>query len=83
VAGGGKRSDGATAPGILPIMSKYVGQPPDTLKTGISYFDPDDQIDAKDVLHQIDWYKFLRFVKPEVDGNAIIDKGYVMPRPEK
>jgi hypothetical protein len=52
------------------------------VKLGVPYFDADARLDVKDVLHQIARYKSQRMVKSEVDGNAIIDKRYVIPLPE-
>ncbi len=78
---GGKRQDGPTAPAILALISKYLGQPPEQVAQTISYSDPDGRLDVNDVLHQIAWYKALGMVKPELDGNAIIDKRYVVPLP--
>ncbi len=70
----GKRADGATASEVFVIESKYLGQPPEILKSGVAYYDPDLRLDVKDILHQIDWYKSQGFVKAQVDGNAMIDQ---------
>jgi hypothetical protein len=37
---------------------------------------------VEDVLRQIDWYKSQGMLKGPVDGDAIIDKRYVIALPE-
>ena len=76
---GSKRMDGATAPETIPILAKYTGQSVADLDLSIPYVDPDGRLDVKDVLRQFDWYKSQGVVKGEIDGNAIIDKRYVIP----
>ena len=78
-----KRRDGPTAPEILAIIAKYTGLPAETIELGLPYADADARLDMKDVLHQIAWYKSQGIVKPEIDGEAIIDKRYVIPLPER
>jgi NitT/TauT family transport system substrate-binding protein len=78
---GETRVDGPTAAEVYAILAKYLGQPLDTIKLGVGYIAPDAQLDVKDVLHQIAWYKGQGLVKPEIDGNAIIDQRYVIPAP--
>lgn len=70
----GARTDGAAAADTLAIESKYLGQSPEILKSGVAYYDPDLRLDVHDILHQIDWYKSQGFVKSQVDGSAMIDK---------
>jgi NitT/TauT family transport system substrate-binding protein len=76
---GGKRRDGATAAETIAILAKYTGQSVADVALSIPYVDPDGRLDVKDVLRQIDWYKSQGVVKGEIDGNAIIDKHYVIP----
>src|SRR6185312_4422376 len=40
----GKRADQPTAPAVLDIISKYVGQSPDQVKKAIAYVDPDAKL---------------------------------------
>jgi NitT/TauT family transport system substrate-binding protein len=75
--------DGPTAPEMLAIISKYVGQPIDAVKLGIAYIDPSLRVNVADILRQIDWYKGQGMVKSEVDDATIIDKRYVVALPEK
>lgn len=77
------RQDGPTAPEIVAIIAKYTGLTAEDVKLGITYFDPDARLDVKDVLHQIAWFKSQGMVKPEIDGESVIDKRYVIPLPEQ
>jgi NitT/TauT family transport system substrate-binding protein len=77
----GKRHDEASAPEILAVLAKVTGQTPEQLASGIVYADVDARLNVKDVLHQIDWFKSQGMVKAEVDGQAMIDKRYVVPLP--
>ena len=76
---GGKRTDGATARETIATLAKYTGQSVADLALSIAYVDPDGRLDVKDVLRQFDWYKSQGVVKGEIDGNAMIDKRYVIP----
>jgi NitT/TauT family transport system substrate-binding protein len=76
-----KRRDGPTAPAILDIIAKYTGRPAGQVKLTITYNDPAGRLDVADVLHQIAWYKAQGMVKSEVDGEALIDKRYVVTLP--
>ena len=74
--------DGPTAPEILAIIAKYVGQPVAAIKLGIAYIDPALRVNVKDILHQIAWYKAQGMLKGEVRGEEILDKRYVVPLPD-
>jgi NitT/TauT family transport system substrate-binding protein len=78
-----RRRDGPTAPEVAAIIGKYVGEPPERVMTAIAYYDREARLDVKDVLHQIAWYKAQGMIKGEVDGDALIDKRYVVPLPER
>lgn len=78
-----KRKDGATAPEILDILAKYTGQSAEQVKFGLTYNDADGRLDVQDVLHQIEWYKSQGMLKAQVDGNALIDKRYVVALPKR
>jgi NitT/TauT family transport system substrate-binding protein len=78
-----KRRDGPTAPEILAIIGKYVGQTPEQLKAGISYIDADATLDVDDILRQLSWFKAQGMVKQDVRGDQVIDRRYVIARPEK
>ena len=78
------RRNGSSAPQILAIIAKYAAQPVEEVDIGIPYVDPEARLDVADVLHQIAWYKANGMVKGPVNGEALIDKRYVvaLPTPE-
>ena len=80
---GEQRADGPTAGAIEAIIAKYTELPPVAISSAIPYVDPDARLDVKDVLHQIEWYGSQGLLKQAVDGNAIIDRRYVIPLPER
>lgn len=79
----GKLRLGPTAPEIVAIIAKATGQPADDIRLGITYIDAEARVDVKDILHQIAWYKAQGMIKPEIDGDAIIDRRYAVPLPER
>ena len=74
-----KRNDGPTAAETIALMARHTGQSIADTALAIPYVDPEARLDVKDVLRQIAWYKSQGMLKPEVDGDAIIDKRYVIP----
>ena len=78
----GRRHDGPTSPEILAIIGKYVGESPDKVRLAIPYYDREARLDVKDVLHQIAWFKDQGMLKGDVDGDALIDRRYVVPLPD-
>lgn len=79
----GSLKDGPKSAEVLDLLSKQLNQPPDKIKQGLIYIDAEGRLDEADILHQIAWYKSQAMLKPEVDGNAIIDKRYVVPLPTR
>jgi NitT/TauT family transport system substrate-binding protein len=80
---GDTRADGPTAPAMYAFLAKHLNAPVETVKLGMGYVAPDLTLDVQDVMHQIAWYKTQGLVKPEADGEKIIDRRYVVPLPEK
>jgi NitT/TauT family transport system substrate-binding protein len=74
-----KRRDGPDAAAVLEIISKYVGQSPERLRAGISYIDAGATLDVNDILRQLAWFQAQGMVKPEVRGDQVFDKRYVVP----
>jgi NitT/TauT family transport system substrate-binding protein len=79
----GKRADSPATASILAMIGKYTGLSPDEMKLAIAYFDGEARLNTKDVLRQIAWYKSQGLVKGEADGDAAIDKRYVVALPGK
>jgi len=76
----GKRRDGAEAPEILALLAKDLDLSLEDVRLGISYIDPEGRLDLPDVRRQIEWFKMQGMVKPEVDGDKVIDTRYVVPQ---
>ncbi len=79
----GSRHDGPAATAIATLIAKDTGQSVDEVRGSITYVDPELRLDVKDILHQIAWYQSQGMVKGPVDGDAIIDKRYVVPLGDK
>jgi NitT/TauT family transport system substrate-binding protein len=83
-AGAGEaRVDAPSAPEVYAILSKYTGQTPQQLKSGIPYIDPEARVDAKDIAHQIDWFKLQGMLKGELDPAIFIDARYALTLTDK
>jgi NitT/TauT family transport system substrate-binding protein len=78
-----RREDQPSAPAVLDIISKYIGQTPDQVRRAVPYIDRQARVDVGDVLHQIAWFKSQGMLKDNVDGDTIIDKRYVVPMPPR
>jgi NitT/TauT family transport system substrate-binding protein len=76
-----RRKDGPTAPEILAILSKQLGQPPAQVARAIAYVDRDGRVDVKDLNHQVAFLRAQGLIKGAVDLDAIVDKRYVVPLP--
>jgi NitT/TauT family transport system substrate-binding protein len=73
----GARHQGAEAPELLPILSKYLGQPPAQVEQGISFVDPDGRLLVGDIKRQVAWYKAHGMVDASVDAATILDLTFV------
>jgi hypothetical protein len=60
-------------------MAKYLDQPPEAIEPALGYVNVEGKLDVADILRQIAWYKSQGMVKPEINGEATIDKRYVIP----
>jgi NitT/TauT family transport system substrate-binding protein len=66
-----RQSDQAEA--LLAIIAKYAGQPPDQLRNGIPYIDPDATLLVDDIYRQVAWYQSEGLVDRSVDAAGILD----------
>jgi NitT/TauT family transport system substrate-binding protein len=78
---GETREDGPTAPAALAIIAKYSGATPAQIEHGISYIDPEGRIDARDIAHQIDWFRAQGMLKGKIDAATLIDRRYALTLP--
>lgn len=76
-----KRQDGPTAPAILAIIAGFVKQPAELVREGLPYLDVDARVSAKDVQHQIAWYRAQGLMKGNADAAALIDRRYAVLLP--
>ena len=79
----GKRKDGPTAPEVLAILAKHLHQSIEQLDQGISYDDPEARLDVKDVMRQVAYFKKQGMLPADANGEAMLDKRFVVPLPEK
>ncbi len=78
-----RREDQPSAPAVLEIIAKYIGQTPDQVRRAVPYIDRQIRVDVGDVMHQIAWFKSQGMLKDTVDGETIVDKRYVVPMPPR
>ncbi len=76
----GKKQNGPTAPAVLVLLAEQVDQPPASVAGSLGYVERDAKVDVPDLLNQIRWFKSLGMVRPEIDGETIIDRRYVIER---
>lgn len=73
-----KRIDGPTAPEILAIIAKNVHQTPEQVAKAIPYLDPKGALDAKDIDHQLDWFREQGMLKSNIKAADIIEQRYFL-----
>jgi NitT/TauT family transport system substrate-binding protein len=71
-----RRRDGPAATEIVAIIAKYLEQPPDLIKRGFPFFDPQARIVAQNFADLGAWYKAQGMLKGELDVKALIDTRY-------
>jgi NitT/TauT family transport system substrate-binding protein len=65
------------AGGYLAMFAKYTGQPPDQLRLGIPYIDPEGRLLVRDIYNQVAWYQAQGLVDKSVDTGTILDLSFV------
>jgi hypothetical protein len=58
---------------VLPL-----NQPPAQIEEGISFVDPELRLDVQDIQRQIAWFKAQGMLPAHADGEAMIDRRYVV-----
>ena len=74
----GERADQATAPEMVAIVAKALKQPPDVIKLGIGYYDPQARVSVPDIRRVLDWYWGRGFLKTHIDADTLIDPRYAI-----
>jgi len=77
----GKRQDQATASEMIAIAAKALSQPPEIVKLGIAYYDPQARVSVSDVQRVIDWYRSQNMLKASIEAESLIDKRYAILAP--
>ena len=71
--------NGPDTEAVMAIVAKTIGQKAEDVMQAIAYADPEERLDVKDILHQIDWFRAQGMIRGDFDADAIIDKRYVIP----
>lgn len=74
----GNRKDQPSAPEMIDIVAKALQEPPDVIKRGIGYFDPEDRLVVSDVQEALDWYQEQGMLKVHIDAASMIDKRFAI-----
>jgi NitT/TauT family transport system substrate-binding protein len=74
----GKRQDGPNTAATVAIIAKYIEAPESVVAQGLPFTDAEARLDAKDIDHQVEWYKSQALLKDNVDVGAVIDRRYVI-----
>ncbi len=74
----GNRKDQPSAPEMIDIVAKALHEPPEVIKRGIGYFDPDDRLVLSDVQDALDWYQEQGMLKTHIDAASMIDKRFAI-----
>jgi NitT/TauT family transport system substrate-binding protein len=78
----GTRRDGPTAPEILAILAKSVGQSPEQIRLGIPYVDPEARLDFADMARQLTWFTTQNMLKGQITLDQVIDRRFAVAQPE-
>lgn len=74
----GQRADQASAPEIIAIAAKGLGQPEAVIRLGLTYFDPELRVALPDIQGSLDWYYSQGMLKTPMDARTIIDFRYAI-----
>jgi NitT/TauT family transport system substrate-binding protein len=84
----GRRTFGAEADAVLPILQKWVEPQPSAAQAreAANYMDPQGRLRVSDIYAQVAWYKAQGLVDASVDPASFLDLGFVeghldLPRP--
>lgn len=73
-----KRRDGPAADEVVAITAKALDQPPDLVKRGFPFFDPQGRIVAQNFIALAAWYKAQGMLKSDPDVMGLIDRRYAL-----
>ena len=61
----------------LEIVAKAVNQPPERVKIGLPYVDPEARLDVGDIYNQVAFWQSQNLVDKSVDAKSILDLSFV------
>ncbi len=73
----GKEVQGPGYDEAIQILSKALNQPPNLVKTGLPYVDPDARLDVGDIYNQVAFWQSQGLVDKTVDAKTILDLSFV------
>ncbi|HUK59892.1 MAG TPA: ABC transporter substrate-binding protein [Stellaceae bacterium] len=79
----GSRRDGPTAPEILGILANFLHQPPEQLRLGIPYVDPEARLDFADMRRQLAWFASQKMLKTKITLDQVIDRRFATDYPPR
>jgi NitT/TauT family transport system substrate-binding protein len=74
----GKRADQPSAPEMIGIVAKTLGEKPDVIARGIGYFNPQNRIIMSDTQAVLDWYQANGKIKDHMKAENLIDKHFAI-----
>lgn len=74
----GSRADQPSAPEIIAIAAKGLGQSEEVVRLGLTYFDPDIRVSARDIQASLDWYYAQGMLKTPMEARDMIDFRYAI-----
>ncbi len=74
----GNRKDQPSAPEMVGIVAQELHEPPEVIKRGIGYFDPDDRLVLSDIQDALDWYQEQGMLKTHIDAASVVDARFAL-----
>jgi len=74
----GKRADQPSAPEIIAIAAKGLGQSEEVVRLGLTYFDPEIRVSPRDIQASLDWYYAQGMLKAPMNAREMIDFRYTI-----
>ena len=74
----GKRTDQPSAPEMIGIVAKTLGEKPDIIARGVGYFDPQNRIIMSDTQAVLDWYQANGKIKDHMKAENLIDMRFAI-----
>ena len=72
----GNRVDQPSAPEMIAIAAKGLNQPPEVIKLGLPYFDPESRVSVSDIQRALNWYEAQGLQKTHIDAQSLVDMRY-------